>query len=377
MSAALKTAVQFKVQMTVVRGPHAGQVFHFDQPVLTLGRGPENDIVLVNDPQVSRTHARIELNNNEFELTNISGKNILLVHGELVSKSILINDSLFQIGDTEIKFQFDLGQSVVSVPTKPISIPPLQVAKVKPAVQPLVAPEKTEMGYLEEKKGPVALKNIQAPASPTNTVGAGLAGFSPATHAPPNFQRNVSPAGTNNRLRFYLIVALILGGALYFILSPTKSKSNKAKPILKYADEIAVQLNSKPEAELRKKRDEEKKAKESPMVLRAEENLIKGMRDFQLGNYTRAQDFFQVVLNLNPTHALAKRYLQLSRFRFEEIVEAKLKLGESYYQKHNFGMCVSMYQQVLNMLQGKNNDQKFQLAQRMVEKCQLASEGIQ
>ena len=377
MSAALKAAVQFKVQMTVVRGPHVGQVFNFDQPVLTLGRGPENDVVLVNDPQVSRAHARIELINNEFELTNISGKNILLVHGELVTKSILINDSVFQIGDSEFKFQFDLGQSVVSVPTKPALVTPLAVAKPKPTVQPLVAAEKAEIGHLEEKKGPVALKNTHAPAAPPKTSGGPITGFSASGQSQPHFQRNVSPAGHNNRLRFYLIVAAVLIGAGYFLLSSNKSKSAKAKPILKYADEIAVQLNSKPEAELRKKRDEEKKAKESPMVLRAEENLIKGMRDFQLGNYTRAQDFFQVVLNLNPTHVLAKRYLQLSRYRFEEIVEAKLKLGESYYQKHNFGMCVSMFQQVINMLQGKNNDQKFQLAQRMVEKCQLASEGIQ
>lgn len=370
MSAALKTANQLKVQMTVVKGPHTGQVFRIGKSELTIGRGPENDVVLVNDPLVSRNHARIELVKNEFELSNLSEKNVLLVHGEKVQKSILVNDSTFQLGDSEIKFQFDLGHAVVSVSTAKPEKSSLSVAKLKP---------------LATISGAVAVNNpkaqFSAPVTKNQNAATKLSNFAPQPSAAtnPSFQNFQQPgpaAKDNNRLRFYGIIGLVLLVACGFLFIPNKVKSKKIKPTLKYEDEVEMAYKSKPESELRKKRAEEKAAKESPMFQRAEENFSKGMRDYQLGNYARAIDFFQVVTNLNPNHVLAKSYKLKATNRFIELVQAKLVLGESYYQKHNFSMCESMYRQVLNMLQGRATDQKYQLAEKMVEKCQFAAEGI-
>ncbi len=363
MTAALKPANQFKIQLTVVKGPHVGQVFHFEKAVMTIGRGPENDIMLVNDPLVSRAHARIDLIKNEFELVNLSDKNSLLVHGESTQKSILVNDSTFQVGDSEIKFQFDLGKSVVSVPPK--SAPPLALVKNK--AQPVPVARKASVAVKPTKTpAPLASNSSYAAlsAQPQFSSGVGMA-------APPS--PNTAP---NKRVRFYAIIGILVVVVGAFLLTPSKNKKVKAKPLLKYEDEVAVSLNSKTELEAISKRKEEKKANESPTKQRAEENFIKGMRDFQLGNYARAEDFFRVVLNLVPDHPLARRHLYLSKVRFDELVQAKLVLGESYYQKHNFSMCESMYQQVQNMLIGKSSDQNYKLAERMIEKCQLAAEGI-
>ena len=359
MAAALKPANQFKIQLTVVKGPHVGQVFQFEKAVMTIGRGPENDVMLVNDPSVSRNHARIDLIRNEFELINLSDKNSLIVHGESTQKSILVNDSTFQVGDSEIRFQFDLGKSVVSVPPK--VAPPLALVKNK--VQSVPA----------ARKGAVALKPIRAEVVPA-AVAAQVAKNSQLQFS--SGAVSAAPVPDNKRIRFYAIIGILIIIVSAFVLMPNKNKKIKAKPILKYEDEVAVSLNSKAELDLISKRKEEKKANETPTKQRAEENFIKGMRDFQLGNYARAQDFFQVVLNLIPDHALARRYLYLSKVRFDELVQAKLVLGESYYQKHNFSMCESMYQQVQNMLIGKSSDQNYKLSERMIEKCQLAAEGI-
>ena len=103
---------------------------------------------------------------------------------------------------------------------------------------------------------------------------------------------------------------------------------------------------------------------------------MKGMRDYNLGNYLRAIDFFQVVLNLESDNDLAKRHMYLSRVRFDELVQIKLMLGESYYNKHNFDMCASMYKQVMNMLEDRKVDTKYKLADRKAKECELASEGI-
>ncbi len=374
MSAALKQATQIKIQMNVVKGPHAGQQFLFYKTPLTIGRGPENDVVLLNDPLVSRLHAKIELNQNIFELSNLSEKNALLVHNEVVSKSALVNDSVFQIGDSEFVFHFDLGQAVVSVPARSMS-PPLPAAtkaENQAVVLKQAIPKKTESVPAVKLSSapltkPSALGPVNQPSPPFQQSGSQK-----------NYRAAVSPDETQNkRLRFYAVIVLIIGVFGYFIFSSgQKNKAGKPKPMLKYEDEIAVNLKSEKEDTLRKKREEDKKAKNSPQIQRAEENFIKGMRDFQLGNYARAQDFFQVVLNLIPDHPLARRHLYLSKVRFDELVQAKLMLGESNYQKHNFSMCESLYKQVMDMLQGKGNDQKFQLAQRMAEKCQFAAEGI-
>ncbi len=356
MTAALKQSTQMKVQINVVKGPHAGQTFLFYKTPLTVGRGPENDIVLVNDPLVSRTHAKIDLVQNIFEILNLSDKNALLVHRESVSKSVLVNDSVFQVGDSEFTFQFDMGKSVVSVP-------PLKAVAAKPVAG---APA-SAVPIL--KSNSVGQSRSQAPAGKNikpqlNNV------------AQMGFPRPAPAAPEKNSTFLYVCLGIIVVIGAYFLLQPSKAKVAKPKPVLKYEDEIAVKLESVREKDLRKKREDDKATRNTPQYLRAEENFIKGMRDFQLGNYARAQDFFQVVLNLNPSHQLARSYLRLSQVRFDELMQTKLMLGESNYQKHNFGMCESLFKQVMDMLQGRANDQKFKLAQRMAEKCQLAAEGI-
>lgn len=407
MTAALKQATQLKIQMSVVKGPHAGQTFNLNKPALTIGRGPENDIVLVNDPLVSRIHARIELNSGEFDLINLSQKNGLSVQGEFVDKWRLVNDSIFQVGDSEIKFQFDFGQAVVSVQPQQRANAHLTIAKPETkssSLQNTNVQTQVSVPVVQKPQTPpssaVSLRNagVEAP-KPQNRmpgvhqsqppqmhpggfgqqVGRPQQGFTQAGYAAPKNNAAAAQAEIEKKkkIRFYAIVGIGLIAFAFFIMNPTeKAKSKKAKAILKYEDEIQFNQSSQKEVDLRKKREEDKKTKESPQMQRAEENFIKGMRDFQLGNYARAQEFFQVVLNLIPDHALARRHLYLSKVRFDEIVQAKLMLGESYYQKHNFGMCQSMYQQVMDMLLTKSSDQKYKLAQQMAEKCQLASEGI-
>ena len=171
---------------------------------------------------------------------------------------------------------------------------------------------------------------------------------------------------------------MILAASVYSVMS-TPNKKSQAKKIastLKYEDEVNNRLNSKKEKELEADREFLRKQKTSPQSVRVNENFVKGMRDFQLGNYVRAQQFFQLVLNLEPDHPLAKRHLYLSKVRFDELVQEKLMLGDSYYKKHNFRMCESMYTQVMDMLQSKNTDQKFLLAQKKALECDLASQGI-
>ena len=100
------------------------------------------------------------------------------------------------------------------------------------------------------------------------------------------------------------------------------------------------------------------------------------MRDFQLGNFNNAQNYFQLALNYNPNHALSKNYLYLSKVRFDELVKSKMLIADNYYQSQNYRMCASMYRQVIDMLQGRPKDINLDLAVSMKKKCEDAAEGI-
>ncbi len=367
MSAAEKLNPALQIRLKVLKGPHSGVTFVVQKKSFTIGRGPENDVILINDSQVSRQHARIELIQQDLEISNLSQKNSILVGGESVQKWKLTNDSTFILGDSEILVQYSLGQSVV--PIRPQQ-KPMQQAVVK---QPNAVPV--------QRSAPIsnAPQNINRlmgfPNQPNRSVG-------PQMSQQQYVSRNVKPLTIKNILsdpqkRFRLIVGVLALGLVYFLMIPEKKPvQTAAKPVLKYEDEFAIKQSSAMEKELEKRRKILLDQKNSPLALRVAENFQKGMRDYQNGGYALAQENFQVVLNLDPNHALARRHLYLSKVRFDEVVKSKIMLGESYYQKHNFKYCESLFRQVKDMLEGKSNDQSYQLAVSMLEKCRLAAEGI-
>ncbi len=406
MSTAEKLNPAVQIKLKVLKGPHEGQSFHLAKSSFTLGRGPENEVVLINDPQISRQHARLQVVGQDIEIINLSKKNKVMVGSEEIQKWKLINDSTFVIGDTELQIAFEIEKITPVAPLPqlvPMSnlpalpTPPVDGGAPAPIPAPQAKAPKIKQQPAQRKPMSAPAMRQQAPAQRQQQMQARGA-MAPGRPMQPQMQRPMQPqqqnaqanlgyakpqqasAGffANPKVRFYLIVGIAVFSLVYWLNmeEPKKAQSTEIKSTLKYEDEYLLKQNSVTEKELDLKRKNQLEQKNSPTNLRIQENFQKGMRDFQLGNYTRSLDFFQVVLNLDSSHVMARRHLYLAKIRFDEIVKAKLALGESYYQKHNFKMCLANYQQVLTMLQGKNNDQSYQTAQSMSEKCQLAAEGI-
>lgn len=373
MSTAEKLNPAVQIKLTVLKGPHQGQSFLLSKSSFTIGRGPENEVVLINDPQISRQHARLQVVDHDIEIINLSQKNKVMVGSEIVQRWKLVNDSIFVIGNTEIKIIYDLGKpstpqvvrnNVAQPPPPPVvSLAPAPVAKqsvVKKASSPPPVAKRNMVNPAPQPPRPAAFIHPAMPTQTWNSSGGGS-----------------KELLANPKARFYLILGIIVLGLVYWLnMEEPNQQKQEVKSTLRYEDEYLIKQNSVAEKELDQRRKSQLAQKNSPTALRIDENFQKGMRDYQLGNYIRALDFFQVVLNLDPTHVLARRHFFLAQIRFDEIVKTKLALGESYYQKHNFKMCQAMYQQVLIMLQGKNNDQSYQIAQSMSDKCALAAEGI-
>lgn len=105
--------------LTIVKGPHVGETFELDQPVLTLGRDPANGVFL-NDMTVSRKHAKMNLENVASGLATIEDMGSLngtWVDGAIVSKARIKDGSTIQVGTFRMVFhtnartqRFDTGE---------------------------------------------------------------------------------------------------------------------------------------------------------------------------------------------------------------------------------------------------------------------------
>ena len=84
-------------ELTIVRGPSAGERFILDIPEVTIGRDPKCEVFL-NDRTVSRRHAHLSLQNGRALIEDLGSLNGTWVDGAIVSQGELHNGSTLQIG---------------------------------------------------------------------------------------------------------------------------------------------------------------------------------------------------------------------------------------------------------------------------------------
>lgn len=348
VSSALKSILAFKFE--ILSGPHAGQKFSFDKAVVTLGRGTENDVSLNEDPKISRSHIEIKYFNGEFRVTNLSQKNFTLVNGRKIDNSILNYGDKILIGDTEIVFNLN----------QPENVAPSQSA---------VAPDKTLVAKSPvtpmKPKAPLAQVPPMMPQGPPPMPPPSFGQGSPAGSPSPGFSQN------SGRARFYIIVAVV-GLLLYFLFSDSGKK--KEEPI-RFDAPSSIQKEVSNAETLKRNLEEKKQKMENLQARRAEENFLKGFRDFRQGQYARAKDAFQVVLTLNPDHLEARRYLTLSKLKFDEQVKQYLQQGRLNFENRNFRLCKSNFLTVITMLSHNPNDPSYIDAKKFYDACDLALIG--
>ena len=103
-------------QLLARQGPRAGQAFDLNKPVVTIGREAGNDIVL-EDPQVSRQHARLTLQGTSYVIEDLGSTNGSFINGRRVMTPTPLNpgDKL-GLGDTvvlEVQGGLSAGETVV------------------------------------------------------------------------------------------------------------------------------------------------------------------------------------------------------------------------------------------------------------------------
>ncbi len=90
-------------KLRVISSDSKEQTLDLNQPEITIGRGAQNDLVLVDDA-ASRKHARLRLVDGAYCVEDLGSKNGTLLNGEPVRAQILVALDCLQIGATRLYY---------------------------------------------------------------------------------------------------------------------------------------------------------------------------------------------------------------------------------------------------------------------------------
>jgi pSer/pThr/pTyr-binding forkhead associated (FHA) protein len=91
----------------VMVGPRRGEEIPIVSPVVNIGQGPQNDVVLADD-SVSRNHARLEFELGSWMLTDLESTNGTAIEGVKLAAGVptpLSYASTVRFGGVEVQFR--------------------------------------------------------------------------------------------------------------------------------------------------------------------------------------------------------------------------------------------------------------------------------
>jgi pSer/pThr/pTyr-binding forkhead associated (FHA) protein len=92
-----------KYALLVLSGSETGRVIEIDKELVTIGRSGCD--VILDDPELSRRHARIRIRGAEGSLEDMGSTNGTFVGKDRIQESVLIeNRSKFRVGGVELAF---------------------------------------------------------------------------------------------------------------------------------------------------------------------------------------------------------------------------------------------------------------------------------
>lgn len=345
-----------KFQIEVTSGSSKGQRFDFQADTIKVGRGPENDIVLI-DPKVSRHHFDIQQINGNLFVTLQSPKNYLLIDGEKNPSGPVNNGSSITAGDSVLKISFTPPPSAsIPAPQKKVTLEPL------PSVAdfPLEIKSHAPQSYQAATPQPVA----STPPSNSYMQNAPL---------PPRRQKpamNMNAPSLSPKALLYLVVGMVLvGGYFYMNEGP---KNGKTPLEIRSTEQIQNDLLRSQQAVEAVKRQKSANNIESKQYENAQQYYVKGFRDYKQGQYARAIQSLQAALSFYPQHPLARKYLDLSRRKMDEFVQYNMLQGRRYKDRGNYRLCQSSFRNVLVSVMDPNNKTYIE-AKQLYDECMALS----
>lgn len=338
-SSALALMPATATKWTILNGSLKGSVRLMNVPEFTVGRSPDCELVIINDPKCSRKQARVSTVGEGCEVESLNEKNLVQVNGQEVERALLRDGDIVTFGETQIQFH-----------TTSASNNPSSNSQLIPVA--------------EFYSGTPELELVP----PSNQV-AHMGSNAPAQARPrPKGKPRVSKKAGNGRLYLYGVVGLIAVW-LFLPTGPKKDlKSIRTEQQTQQDIEVANKLRDAAE------KQSLRRVNTSVTARQAQENYIRGFRDYQKGQFERALFSFRACLALNPDHVLCNRYLRLGQRKFDETIQSQMILGRKYRDQNQFKACRSAFRNVMVMVKDANN-RVYQEAKANFEACDALTQG--
>jgi predicted component of type VI protein secretion system len=112
-------------RLVMSQGPQPGQAFSLEKDSTSLGRDPGNDI-MIDDPQVSRQHARIMRQGGLMVIEDLGSTNGTFVNGvRLTGSHTLASGDMIGLGDVVALTYYGMGIAATeTVVRQPAAAPP-------------------------------------------------------------------------------------------------------------------------------------------------------------------------------------------------------------------------------------------------------------
>jgi S-DNA-T family DNA segregation ATPase FtsK/SpoIIIE len=91
-----------KYALLVLSGSESGKVIAIDKKLVTIGRSGCD--VVIDDPELSRRHAKIRIHGADATLEDLSSTNGTFVADERIQTAEIENRSKFRVGNVELAF---------------------------------------------------------------------------------------------------------------------------------------------------------------------------------------------------------------------------------------------------------------------------------
>jgi hypothetical protein len=188
-------------QLVMHSGPNPGKIFELVQDELTIGRDIGNRIV-INDPEVSRKHARLTMQSGGFVIEDLGSTN-----GTFVNNQRLIGPHMLRPGETimlgeKISLEYEIlgfdpnatmvssaGQPAAPAPSREtyrVETPDFGYPPVSPPVEPAQQPGYYQPPAAPAYQPPAPVFSGQVPPGPSEpyVAPAGAYDIAPAEEAP-------------------------------------------------------------------------------------------------------------------------------------------------------------------------------------------------
>src|SRR5262245_13894357 len=132
------------VRLLITAGPDRGRAVSMSVFPIVIGRGRDTDTCL-NDPYVSRAHARIEMRGTDLTLVALTNNSGTFVNDERIRERVLHLGDVIRVGDTHLRLEEDIADQTTLVPPdvrprRSSQEDPVPIASAPPAREKTPAP---------------------------------------------------------------------------------------------------------------------------------------------------------------------------------------------------------------------------------------------